>query len=652
MGWPSSYTLQQQLRVSGFFVVVGAADVAAIDPHQAKSFTDLLASRGYGNVAVQHEHDCLFTVSRSDWESRCDLGGATLVARTADTLVATDASLYYRQELLSSLLRVGIQPRSLDPAHMVLAAYLAFGSRVLEHIEGDYAFVLWNRARHELLAARDPFGSRPLYWSKLPQQGLALASSPLPLLRLQGDRVRINPEGVLRSLTLRPGDGSATAWVGIHELPAGHHLRYGREEVSVERFWDPQVPQWEGIGSPEAAREELAHLLEESAVQRLGVEGAAVAMSGGRDSTAVLGSIETRRQSDPALASLSVLSFRYPKDDPGNEDRYVAMMADFWDIGIEWIDTEQLPLMDEPRVSARRRSLPLPLAYETQNRALARAARDSGKRVLLSGHGGDNVFLASDDLFSDLFRTGRWFELRRQWRRGGYRGWQAFKNACVRPMLAGKVFDLLDTFRAEPISRPYAVPLPPWIPTRIIEAFGIDAADAATTHREILSRTRLASARSRLWAVLYPAFAQNCAGLHELGLQHEVEVRFPILDRRVVDFALSRPAHELRNGAENKVLLRGAMKGRVPDGILAPRRHRTGTADGFFAKRLPKEVAPLAPFLQKGSTLEALGLVDGDRLRLELAKLLEGDIRYGLPLYMTLLVELWLREWNGQGGTS
>src|SRR5690606_40022606 len=85
-------------------------------------------------------------------------------------------SLYYRRDLVRALEAAGVHPRSDTPSHLILAAYRAWGEECVDRLEGDYAFVIWDRARRRAFAARDFGAKRPLHYAELGTE-LVIASS-------------------------------------------------------------------------------------------------------------------------------------------------------------------------------------------------------------------------------------------------------------------------------------------------------------------------------------------------------------------------------------------------------------------------------------------------------------------------------------------
>jgi hypothetical protein len=134
-------------------------------------------------------------------------------------------------------------------------------------------------------------------------------------------------------------------------------------------------------------------------------------------------------------------------------------------------------------------------------------------------------------------------------------------------------------------------------------------------------------------------------------MEHGVEVRSPLYDRRVIEFAATRPREERSSGGETKRLLRRSMRGLLPDEVLAPRTHRTGVTTGYFDRSMKSGLRPLLTeaFLNSPSVLVESGVVNLDRFgRAVTYYLRRGDREVGLRLLLTLQAELWMRGRTGR----
>ncbi len=662
--------------------------LAAVGPGangiEADAFGRLLRDcsyRGRERLDVFAAPGIRLAVVRDRWEEDPLVAGPARVSRSGPVAAVADASLYYRDELTEALVRRGVNPGPHPaPGPLLMATYWIHGASMVEVVEGDYAFCLWDATAGRLLAARDPFGARSLFYRGIP--GLLLvASTPPPLVAFRGTRAPpFDPEGVLRAISLQEGDGTRTAWEGVRELPAGHLLLArplrGRHDpggghdpaatgdpvkptsasapspaassipFEVRRFWAPRPdPRWQSLPGGEAPGA-LARLLADAARTRAPSSGVALAMSGGQDSTAVLASLHGGVGPPPPVR---ILSFAYPEGDPGNEEPYVRAAAERFGLPVHWVDTMSLPLFQEDPARIRHRSSPAGHAFEGQNRALARAAREEGVRVVFNGHGGDNVFWVSDWVMADLLRQGRWRRLRRFFRERGYRGVGAFVQHCLRPALPPAFLDLVEQIRGKRIvSRNFERPMPPWATAAPGAVGGMLAADRAWHDATFLRRYRTVTDRNRAWGLMFPAFPRVCAALFDLMRDEGVELRMPMYDDRLVGFSLARPFHEFNQPGRNKVLLREAMRGRLPDLLLDPRpgRSKTGTAEGYFRGRFDREAPERFRALsaeRDSWVAEMLGVLRTGAVEERLSRSWEEGRQWEVQLVNTLLAEEWLR---------
>ena len=162
---------------------------------------------------------------------------------------------------------------------------------------------------------------------------------------------------------------------------------------------------------------------------------------------------------------------------------------------------------------------------------------------------------------------------------------------------------------------------------------------------ESLRAETLAHTESMLYLTM-PVWGWGGSFMRGSLLQEGVEVRSPLLDLRIVEFALRRPVAERADGTETKLLLRSAMKGLLPEPVLAPRTHRTGVTVGFSTQRMRQAYPGLiAQLFAEPLRLAELGVVDPAVLRSAADRYLAGDggdfLR--VNLFHTMKVELWLR---------
>src|SRR6185312_2020436 len=127
---------------------------------------EAMRTRG-GDVSELRSFDgAMVAASRYGWECAPDFSGDTLVLEWDGLVVAADASLYYRADLRAALGRRGIVPSGHTTAHLIAAASRAWGDDCAERLEGDFAFIVWNRKTARVCAARDFGGKRTLAYAQ------------------------------------------------------------------------------------------------------------------------------------------------------------------------------------------------------------------------------------------------------------------------------------------------------------------------------------------------------------------------------------------------------------------------------------------------------------------------------------------------------
>lgn len=590
---------------------------------------------------VKAAQGATLAVTRKDWESHDDHAGPVTVVETDDLLVVADASVYDRAGLIRALAQHRVAPTALTPSHLIEAAYRAWGADLARHLVGDYAFAIWDRRAHRLVAARDPIGMRPLYITELDGGiGVSSSSAALAILRGAGDALDLACLGG-QVAGLIWGNGTATAFEGVRPLPSGHRLVASESGHELERFWaPPEEPASRPVDVASAALE-LCDLLATAVRDRLGSGVTSVWMSGGWDSTAVFGAGQAGLP-EGERHRLRPVSISYPVGDPGREDELIAQVAAHWSADVHWVPSHTIPLVEGLAERAAFTDEPPAHPYELWNRELARGSRAVGARIGLDGCGGDNLFQVSDVILADFLRHGHLADFSRQaWSRRQF-GWRYLARSGVLPLLPDAFVRSAERVTGRRIPRHYMEHAPvPWVRQEFISAHGLREQALSTLRSE---RAASLAQTENILFVTAPAWGWAGGYMRGMLLQEGVEARSPLLDLRIVEFALRRPVSERFAGAETKILLRRAMEGLLPAGVLAPRARRTGSTAGFSRRRMREEYpALLRALFSEPLRLADLGVVDTSALRAAADRWTAGDDGPRTGLLDTMRVEFWLR---------
>jgi len=510
------------------------------------------------------------------------MSGDALVVTDGEIAVAADASIYYRDDLRAALARARVVATGETASHLILAAYRAWGADCAAHLEGDFAFVIWDGGAKRVVAARDFSGKRTLYFSPHRSGGvessLVLASAPAGALTLPGANASLNLAAIAETAAGLWGGSSETAYESIRVLQGAQTLTLEHgASMRLHQHWIP--PRASTRASPpfEEAAIELRKLLTRAVTERLDSEGdTSIWLSGGWDSPAVFAAGANALDVSNSTHKLLPVSISYPEGDQGREDELIREIAARWNAGVHWLDIQNIPFFDHPRERAANRDEPFAHPFEMWHRSLARGTRATHSRVALEGVGGDQLFQVSEVFLADLLRTGRVAELAREWKAKGMSGsgFRTFFRWAIQPNLSRPALALAQLARGgRPLVGYLERALPPWIAPRFVREHALDTRDRRYAPR-VTHRNR--SDRETAWYLSHQYFPRVFGVTSNFARDEGVEIRSPLYDKRIIEFALTRPREERSLGPETKRLLRASMRGLLPDSILQPRAKRTG----------------------------------------------------------------------------
>jgi asparagine synthase (glutamine-hydrolysing) len=583
-------------------------------------------------------------IARHDWQCTEEFEGSVLVARSDRAVVISDATLYGTDSLLSELSAFGPPPPGKDPASVILRAWERWGDDCARHLRGDFAFIVWDRLERRALFCRDIVGRRALYVRSGPGSSIAVASRARALAVGVEPVARPNLHVVAAAASALPGGSLESGYAGIRPVPAGATMSWspklGLQTVSQ---WQPPPFQVRSNESMEDAAPRLREVLKQSVCERIAGFPATIWLSGGADSTAVFAvGMSDQTQEDPATR-LRPISISYPQGDTGREDEHILALTGLWQSQVSWIDSETVDLFEGVEERAALRDDPFAHTFGPMTSALSRSTRAAGSRVALDGYGGDALFVVTRGWVADLLMAG---ELRAWWHSLGPAGHETLRSAIrwgLLPALPDWTWRLFDKLRTRPLVRPLQYPIVSWLTSRAQD----DLKELGWTGLDIRRSPREGPAAFECRAgLIAPHFARALAATRESTVPFGVEVRSPFMDDRVIDLAASRPVAERANQGNTKRLLKAAVKGIVPESVLAPRPIKTGLAAGYLHRQLQRQLlSRLQQSFGATSAMGDLGLVEpGAVLRHGRQYDANPDHLTGVCLYLTLEAEYWLRS--------
>ena len=267
----------------GIAVVVSAGQVIATGT--AAGMAETLRHRGPDDAGVVELAHCQLGHRRL---AVVDIAGGLQPMRSAKRplWITFNGEIYNYRELREELLRAGRTFRTHSDTEVVLQGFEEFGDAVVDRLNGQFAFALWDDEQARLFAARDRLGEKPLYMASLPDGTLLLASELKALLvtgRLSG---ALDTSAVEVYLALNYVPPDLCIYQDVEVFPPGHTLSWERGVTVQRRYWEPRYATIEP--TIEEAAAEVRRLLEASVDRQMRADVQVGAfLSGGIDSTTV-----------------------------------------------------------------------------------------------------------------------------------------------------------------------------------------------------------------------------------------------------------------------------------------------------------------------------------------------------------------------------
>jgi asparagine synthase (glutamine-hydrolysing) len=555
--------------------------------------------------------------------------------------VVANGEIYNFEEIKRELIARGHVFRSRSDVEVLVHAYEEYGEAFLSRVRGMFALALWDARRRVLLAARDRAGEKPLYYT-LTSHGLLLASEIKALLSRVEVRRDLDLDALDQFLTYEYIIAPRTIFQGIQKLAPAHYLVYRDGVVTTTRYWDAAdvvERPWTDREAADALRETLRGAVRSQMMADVPI---GIFLSGGVDSSAVAALLSEDRKN----AGVSSFSMGFA-DGSYNELPYAREIASLFNTshheGMVTPDVEKLfdhliVHLDEPFADI---SL-FPTFLVSQ---MARAH----VKVVLTGDGGDELF-GGYDAYQAQALAARWSGIMPK---GVTRAVDALLSALPPTEKKKGLINKTRRFIDGLANAPEQIAQYRWMTflsagakSRLYTpAFreALVASDVYRPVREALARARTDDLLNRqLYADLSIYLADDIlVKVDRMSMATSLETRAPFLDVDVMELAFSMPGQlKIRDNAR-KFVLKQAMQGLVPEGILHRRK------EGFsipMKNWLRRELRPLMERLLAPERLRQRGLIDPDEASRLIAEHCGGRANHAHVLFSLMAFERWAEQ--------
>jgi asparagine synthase (glutamine-hydrolysing) len=487
--------------------------------------------------------------------------------------VVFNGEIYNYLELRKRLIDKGHVFKTQTDTEVLVHLYEEYGENLVQELRGMFGFAIWDDRNKFLLLARDRVGIKPLYYC-LTGKSLLFASEIKAILADPEVRRELNPDVIDRFLTFFYVPGEETLLQGVSKLLPGHYMTWKDGKAKIRQYWDLRFPDEPEKRDLKSAEEQLISLLDETVrLHMISDVPVGFLISGGVDSSGIL-SLATGK-TDQRISSYTV-GF----SEPGiTDERPYARMAaraygsehhemtisskDFADFLPQYIWHMEEPVCEPPAVA---------LYY------VSKFARQFVK-VLISGEGGDEAFAGYSN-----YRNYAWFE-RLKSILGPFDGALSMGLSSLSRLTQSERIGKYATLAATPFdsfyysrtSSPYQ-----WFNREGAILYSRKFASSVNKRNSLSVVAKYlenGSKRDLLSKMLYVDTKtwlpdDLLIKADKMTMANSLELRVPLLDHKVLEFAASLPSNFKVNRFTTKYILKKAFGNRIPEAIL--HRKKTG----------------------------------------------------------------------------
>ncbi len=490
-------------------------------------------------------------------------------------VIVFNGEIYNYLEIKSELQAQGVHFRTTGDTEVILKAYQTWGSKCLDKLCGMFAFAIWDQSCRQLFLARDRLGKKPLFYARINGDRGAcflFASEPSAIFVHPFYRRSVNISSFRKTLMLGYSTGEETLWLGVKRLPAGHAIVLN-SDLSIKTWqYHDFLPAFENKHQENTniLKERLGDLLDLAVQQRLRADVPfGVFLSGGVDSNTVLATTLK------FLATEKTNTFSIGFKEGSFDESFVAesVAAQFGTNHKTFRMTAQAE--DIEKIITKAASEPIADGSFLPTYYLANMASKHVKMVL-SGDGGDELFAGYPTYVADKIHNSI--------------------HRALTPAMWNTVASIIDKilpvshgnmsldFKIRQFSK--GLSLPPSMAHFSWRVLKTADQWKALLHPDIVSECSLDEAYAD-----FDVHYKKVKHLHPLdqalyvdtktwlvdsvlvkvdraSMANGLEVRSPLLDHRIAEFAAGLPPNMKLNGLQKKWLLREVARERVPNIVM------------------------------------------------------------------------------------
>lgn len=559
--------------------------------------------------------------------------------------VVFNGEIYNFKQLRSELVSMGHVFKTSSDTEAIVHGYEAWGDDVVRHLNGMFGFAVWDRKRQRLLLARDRLGIKPLYYL-LRDDLIAFASEMKSLLLLPGEKPAVNDRGVFDYFSHLYIPAPNTIYENIFKLQPGEILVAETGSVHRRRYWHPLNGKLIDRPVEDLCEELRAHIEESVRMQLVSDVPLGIFLSGGIDSSAVAAAAVKAGADEVPTFSVGFDVAKY------NELPHAEMVSRHLGGTNRSFRLSAAPMellsrliwhLDEPMADAT--ILPTYLLSQFTRREV---------KVVLSGEGGDELF-AGYTHYQGM-RINKWL------------------NAIPRPLRQAQIslVNNLPNFgssrfgyfrhRVERIiSSSFFSPFEDYCNKVAIfsedglgQLFSPEFSQRTAEIPYLSALRRVPESAPGLDPISQACLADLTVYLPEVMLNRadkmsmacSLEIRVPLLDHTLVEFAFAIPLNLKLRGLKTKYLLKESLKPWLPEGILNRKKRGFNPPLEFWLQR---KLEDYVKEYRLRENLAESGYFNIDYIDSLISDHIRGRYDYSRQLWALLVFAIWWAHVRGRG---
>jgi asparagine synthase (glutamine-hydrolysing) len=563
---------------------------------------------------------------------------------TRKVVIVYNGELYNYRELRRELVADGYAFHSDTDTEVLLNLYLRDGEKMLERLNGIFAFAIWDTRKRELLVARDGVGVKPLYYAETPR-GFLFASELKSLLQEPSIDRALDLEAVRHHVLFLWCPSPITMLRSVRKLEPGMALvvRDGRVARRF-RFYDPRFDR-EFVDWPEGDAVVQVRKYLTRAVDRQLMSDVPLGafLSGGLDSSSVVALAQ--RRIEPEKLQCFTIGFKSKEaqiEGMADDLPYAQRVAEHLGVDLHtiWVGPEMVDelakmvfYLDEPQAD------PAPI----NALFISQLARRQGIKVLLSGAGGDDIFTGYRRHYA-LLREPFWSWLPQQVRARLRDASTHLRPTTELRRRVAKAFRYADLDGDQRILSYFH-----WTPPDLLDGVFSPALRAlgspdlgGPVPAALASLPPDVAALNRMLYLEIKFFLtdHNLNYVDKVSMASGVEVRVPMLDPELMALAARLPLRLKQRGRHGKWILRKAMEPYLPRDVI----WRTKAGFGAPLRHwLRNDLRPIVDDVLSERSLLARGLFDPKGVQALVKADRERRVDAAYSIFSLICIELWCR---------